>query len=73
VHKNLVYTSKTPTEVMIDTLPPAGIPTSDRFNAGGMGTLMLDASKTENNMGGNIQIVTVPTPMDHFTLVKPQD
>ena len=73
VHKNMVYTSKTPTQMMIDTLPPDGIPTPDRFNARGVGPVMIDGSRIVNNMGGNMQILTVPGQMDHFTLVKPEN
>tara|TARA_B100000963_G_scaffold174593_1_gene151878 strand:+ start:1102 stop:2739 length:1638 start_codon:yes stop_codon:yes gene_type:complete len=56
----------------IDLFPPnSGLATADQFNAGGVGTLMVDESRTVNNMGGNMQVLSMPGQSDAFTLVKP--
>tara|TARA_B100001057_G_scaffold95698_1_gene92156 strand:+ start:111 stop:1670 length:1560 start_codon:yes stop_codon:yes gene_type:complete len=70
VHGGLVYTSKTPTEMMIDAIPPDSIPDANRFNSSGMGPLVIAPSHTENNMGGVMQVITMPSPVDAVTLIQ---
>ena len=70
-HANLEYTSKTPTEMMIDTISPTSVlgPGVGAGIESAPGFLVHDESKYVTNHGGNMTIVTMGNTIDMGTKV----